>query len=205
MSKVKKFASAFLIVGLSSVILNSALSNDAKPIEFKEQEVSRIAEYRNTIDDIFIKEFGSPITRSIQQYRKDQLVQTINENLEFSKTHFTIDDGFGYNKEQNDIVNKNIALAEKAGVFDDESLFQHELNKIKENGPFDYSTDLRHENYMNPSKPGHAYYLDKPLEFKEQKQEPIPVYINKSSVSQRISDIKQSLNEKNSSSLKNKI
>ena len=198
MTKVKKFASAFLVVGLSSVLLNSALSNTDNPIQFKEQEVSRIAEYRNAIDDTFIKEFGSPITRSIQQYRKDQLVQTINENLEFSKTHFTIDDGFGYSKEQNDIVNKNIALAEKAGVFDDENLFKHELNKIKDNGPWDYKNDLRDEDYMNPSKPNHAFYLDKPLEFKE------PTH-DKAVVSKRISDINQSLHDKPVSSNKNKI
>lgn len=198
MTKVKKFASAFLVVGLSSVLLNSALSNTDNPIQFKEQEVSRIAEYRNAIDDTFIKEFGSPITRSIQQYRKDQLVQTINENLEFSKTHFTIDDGFGYSKEQNDIVNKNIALAEKAGVFNDERLFKHELNKIKDNGPWDYKNDLRDEDYMNPSKPNHAFYLDKPLEFKE------PTY-DKDVVSKRISNINQSLHDKPVSSNKNKI
>lgn len=198
MTKVKKFASAFLVVGLSSVLLNSALSNTDNPIQFKEQEVSRIAEYRNAIDDTFIKEFGSPITRSIQQYRKDQLVQTINENLEFSKTHFTIDDGFGYSKEQNDIVNKNIALAEKAGVFDDERLFQHEINKIKDNGPWDYKNDIRDENYMNPSKPNHAFYLDKPLEFKE-------TTYDKAVVSKRISNINQSLHEQPVSSNKNKM
>lgn len=198
MTKVKKFASAFLVVGLSSVLLNSALSNTDKPIEFKEQEVSRIAEYRNAIDDTFIKEFGSPITRTIQQYRKDQLVQVINENLEFSKTHFTIDDGFGYSKENNDIVNKNIALAEKAGVFDDESLFNHELNKIKNNGPWDYKNDLRDENYMNPSNPNHAFYLDKPLDFKEPKHD-------KSLVSQRISQLNEKIyNNSNDTSLKNK-
>lgn len=203
MTKMKKFASAFLIVGLSSVILNSALSNQVNnPIEFKEYEVSKISEYRNAIDDTFIKEFGSPITRSMHQYRKDQLVQAINENLEFSKTKFTIDDGFVYTKENNDIVNKNISLADKAGVFDNDDLFKYELNKIKDNGPFNYSADIRTENYFDVTKPDHAYYLDKPLEFKE------PTYNNKNNITQRISQLNDKLNNNSnevSSTNKNKM
>lgn len=61
MTKVKKFASAFLVVGLSSVLLNSALSNTDKPLDFKEpkhdkslvsQRISQLNEkiYNNSND-----------------------------------------------------------------------------------------------------------------------------------------------------------